>query len=60
MPSLPPSDNLLTPEEFVTSTYDFTEQLLTSQRNFAENLIQAIKPVFGIKEGAGTEEDDTK
>ena len=59
-PSLPVNDTLPTPEEFVASTYDFTEQLLTSQRNFAENLIQAIKPVFGIKEGPGTKEGDAE
>ena len=59
-PSLPENDTLPTPEEFVASTYDFTEQLRTSQRNFAENLIQAIKPVFGIKEGPGTKEGDAK
>ena len=43
-PGLPENDTLPAPEEFVASTYDFTEQLLTSQRNFAENLIRAIKP----------------
>ncbi len=59
-PSLPENDTLPTPEEFVASTYDFTEQLRTSQRNFAENLIQAIKPVFGIKEDPGTKEADAK
>ena len=59
-PSLPENDTLPTPEELVASTYDFTEQLLTSQRNFAENLIQAIKPVFGVKEGPGTKEGDAE
>ena len=49
----------------MASTYDFTEQLLTSQRNFAENMVQAIKPVFGIKEDAAAQDaaakgDDTK
>ena len=60
VPSLPYSGTLLTPEEFVASTYDFTEQLLTSQRNFAENLIHAIKPVFGLKEGPGAKEGDAE
>ena len=60
VPSLPYSGTAPTPEEFVASTYDFTEQLLTSQRNFAENLIQAIKPVFGIKEGPGAKEGDAE
>ena len=59
-PSLPYSDTLPTAEEFVASAYDFTEQLLTSQRKFAENLIQATKPLFGIKQDAAAKEDDTK
>jgi len=60
VPSLPYSGTLPTSEEFVASTYDFTEQLLASQRNFAENLIQAIKPVFGIKAGPGAKEGDAE
>ena len=58
-PGLPYSDTLPEPEEFVASAYDFAEQLLTSQRKFAENVIEATKPVLGAKEGPA-KEGDTK
>ncbi len=35
----------------MASAYDFAEQLLTSQRKFAENVIEATKPLLGAKEG---------
>lgn len=59
-PNLPYSDTLLNPQQFVASAYDFTEQLLTSQRNFAEKMVEATKPLFGIKQDAAAKEDDTK
>ena len=59
-PSLPYSDTLLNPQEFVASAYDFTEQLLASQRKFAEQMVEATKPLFGIKQDAAAKEDDTK
>ena len=59
-PDLPYSDTLLNPQEFVASAYDFTEQLLASQRKFAEQMVEAMKPVFGIKQDAAAKEDDTK
>ena len=46
-PGLPYTDTLLKPEEFVASAFEFAEQLLTSQRKFAENVIEAAKPVLG-------------
>jgi len=58
-PDLPDSDTLLNPQEFVASAYDFTEQLLTSQRMFAEKMVEATKPLFGIKQDAA-KDDDTK
>src|SRR5215467_11448916 len=39
--SLPFADKLPRPEEFVASGYDFAEQLLASQRKFAEDVLQA-------------------
>jgi len=58
-PDLPDSDTLLNPQEFVASAYDFTEQLLTSQRMFAEKMVEATKPLFGIKQDAAAKDDDT-
>ena len=52
MPNLPYSDMLPKPEEFVASTYDFAEQLLISQRKFAEGLLEATKPLIGATNGA--------
>ena len=39
--SLPYADKLPRPEEFIASGYDFAEQLLASQRKFAEDVLQA-------------------
>jgi len=38
---LPFADKLPKPEEVVASAYDFAEQLLASQRKFAEEVIKA-------------------
>jgi hypothetical protein len=46
MPSLPYADKLPKPEEFVASAYDFAEQLLASQRKFAENVLKATAPML--------------
>ena len=64
-PSLPVSavpfaDKLPKPEEFVASAYDFAEQLLASQRKFAENVLEATKPLLGAKEGPAATKGDTK
>ena len=48
------------PEEFVANAYDFAEQLLTSQRKFAENVIEATKPLLGAKGGTADKKGDTK
>ena len=58
-PGLPYSDTLPKPEEVVASAYDFAEQLLTSQRKFAEDVIEATRPLLGAKEGPAAKEDDT-
>ena len=57
-PSLPHSDTLPTPEEFVASAYDFTEQLLASQRNFAEDMVEATKPLLGARQAPAGKEGD--
>ena len=48
------------PGELVASAYDFTEQLLTSQRKFAEDIIEVTKPLLGGTGGAAANKDDTK
>jgi len=60
MPSMLYSDTLPTPEEFVASTYDFAEQLLTSQRKFAENVLEAARPLLGAREGPAAKKDEAK
>ncbi len=59
-PDLPHSDKLPKPEELVDNLYNFTEELLASQRNFAENMIEATKPLRGGKEGPAAKEGHTK
>ena len=59
-PSLPTSDKLPKPEELVASAYDFAGQLLTSQRKFAENVLEAARPLLGAREGPAAEKGDTK
>jgi hypothetical protein len=39
--NLPFADKLPSPEEVVASAYDFAEQLLASQRTFAEDVLRA-------------------
>jgi hypothetical protein len=39
--SVPFAEKLPRPEEFIASGYDFAEQLLASQRKFAEDALQA-------------------
>ena len=51
-PDLPYRDTPLNPGEFVANAYDFTEQLLTSRREFAEKMVELTKPLFGIKQDA--------
>jgi hypothetical protein len=43
--SVPFADKLPGPEGAVASTYDFAEQLLASQRKFAEDLLKAAAPL---------------
>ena len=38
---VPGADKLPKPEELVSSAYDFAEQLLASQRKFAEEVLKA-------------------
>jgi hypothetical protein len=44
--NIPFTDKLPQPAEFVASAYDFVEQLLASQRKFAEDVLAATTPLF--------------
>jgi CBS domain-containing protein len=47
-PGLPPSaDTLPGREEIVANAYDFAEQMLSSQRKFAETVLEATEPLLG-------------
>jgi cell division septum initiation protein DivIVA len=54
LPSVPGADQLPKPEDLVTGAYDFAEQLLASQRKFAEDIVKATAQLM-----PGTE-DTTK
>jgi len=54
LPSVPGADRLPKPEDLVTGAYDFAEQLLASQRKFAEEIVKATAQLM-----PGTE-DTTK
>jgi hypothetical protein len=43
------------PEELVTNVYNFTEELLESQRKFAEGMLEATKPLRSAQEGPAAE-----
>lgn len=43
--NLPLADKLPKPQDVVTSAYDFAEQLLASQRKFAEDVLKATAPL---------------
>ena len=46
VPAVPFTDKLPKPGELVASAYDFAEQLLASQRKFAEDVLEATTPVL--------------
>jgi hypothetical protein len=60
MPSLPYSDKLPKPEEFVANAYDFAEQLLAGQRKFAENVLHATQPMLTTKNGTAPRKTDSQ
>jgi hypothetical protein len=60
MPSLPYSDKLPKPEEFVANAYDFAEQLLAGQRKFAENVLHATTPMIAAKNGTPARKTDSQ
>ncbi|HSR85441.1 MAG TPA: hypothetical protein VLM11_14805 [Streptosporangiaceae bacterium] len=45
---LPFADKLPTPQALLASAYDVAEQLLASQRKFAEDLLKATAPLLPV------------
>jgi hypothetical protein len=43
---LPFADQLPKPEDVVSGTYDFAEQVLANQRKFAEDILEATTPLL--------------
>ncbi|HEY2936288.1 MAG TPA: hypothetical protein VGJ25_06795 [Gaiellaceae bacterium] len=46
-PPIPFADEFPTPHELVKSGFEFAEQLLKTQRQFAESVLDAAAPVLG-------------
>jgi hypothetical protein len=44
--NMPFADRLPKPEDVVASSYEFAEQLLTSQRKFADEVVKAAAPLM--------------
>jgi hypothetical protein len=53
---VPGVDKLPRPEELVSSAYDFAEQLLASQRKFAEEVLKATTSLLPGTEDKSTED----
>ena len=50
--NLPYVDQLPKPESLVNGAYDFAEQLLSTQRKFANDVLQVAAPLIGQRDGA--------
>ena len=50
--NLPNADQLPKPETLVNGAYDFAEQLLATQRKFANDVLQVAAPLAGQGDGA--------
>jgi hypothetical protein len=50
--SLPGADRLPNPHEVVARGYDFAEQFLTSQRKFADEVLEVASPLLPGEESA--------
>jgi len=57
--SIPFSDKLPKPDEWVAGAYDFAEQLLAAQRKFAEDVLRATAPLFYGDAASTTKKADT-
>jgi hypothetical protein len=50
--NLPYADRLPKPETLVNGAYDFAEQLLSTQRKFANDVLQVAAPLTAQRDGA--------
>ena len=50
--NVPFAGKLPKPQELIASAYDFAEQLLASQRKFAEDVLKATAPLLPAKDAA--------
>jgi hypothetical protein len=50
--NMPYTDRLPKPETLVNGAYDFAEQLLSTQRKFANNVLQVAAPLTGRVDGS--------
>ena len=50
--NMPFSDKIPTPHELIVRAYDFAEQLLASQRKFAEEVLKATAPLTAGQDDA--------
>jgi hypothetical protein len=57
--NIPFTDKLPHPAELVAGAYDFAEQLLASQRKFAEDALAAIAPLYTSEPAASTKKTGT-
>ena len=57
--TVPLADKLPQPQELISSAYDFAEQLLASQRNFAESVLQVTMPESAKKNGTSAKRTQT-
>lgn len=54
VPAMPFTDKLPAPSDMVANAYDFAEQLLATQRKFAEDVLEATAPVLTASGGPAT------
>jgi hypothetical protein len=57
--NVPFAHRLPKPQELIANAYDFAEQLLASQRKFAEDVVKATAPVLGGKDDAPARKNGT-
>ncbi len=50
--NMPFTDKMPKPQEFIANAYDFAEQLMASQRKFAEDVVKASAPLMAGKNDA--------
>jgi hypothetical protein len=56
---VPLADQIPRPQDLVASAYDFAEQLLASQRKFAEDVMKATAPLLPGKDDAPAKKTGT-